>query len=543
MKKIYICPTKLQRSWKTFLLTIFCSGFLSFNSFAQQITFQKTYGGTNDDRGLCVKQTTDSGFIIAGRTSSFGTAYNDVYLIKADANGDTVWTKTFGGSNYDEGYAVQQTIDGGYIIAGDTHSFGAGYWDVYLIKTDANGDTVWTKTLGSVGGFARSVQQTVDSGYVIVGWTDSPGGGPSNSDIYVIKTDANGNVLWSKIFGGSDGEWASSVQQTADWGYIIVATTYSFGGAGGNSQDIYFIKMDANGNLIWTKIFRRIGQDVGLSVQQTADGGYVIAGYTVNSSGGGVCLIKTDANGDTLWTKTYEGNGAYSVQQTTDGGYIIAGHAYGFGAGGGDIYLIKADANGDTLWTKTYGGSSYDGGFSVQQTADGGYVIAGTTYSFSAGDYDVYLIKCDSLGNSGCNEGGTNCIISSPTFQVIIPPTIVYSDTAIVNSPPTIIGSGGIVTTLCTTVGIPILQSSIFNLQFSPNPLTTRSKLTFKNPNKEKFLFTLYDITGRVTESVSTTNNEIILTKGSKQAGVYLFNLVNEKTGERWNGKIVISDK
>jgi len=306
----------------------------------------------------------------------------------AFAQPDTLWTKTFGGSGYDEGNEVQQTTDGGYIISGGTYPDGSGYRDVYLIKTDANGDSVWTKTFGeSFEDYGSSVQQTNDGGYIIAGRI--------GSDVWLIKTDANGDSVWTKTIGGSGGDGGESVKQTTDGGYIIAGSTTSYG-AGFN--DAWLIKTDANGDSVWTNTFGGGENDYGYSVQQTSDSGYIIAGY-IKSTGtrySDVWLIKTDANGDSIWTRTFGGSepdAGYSVQQTTDGGYIITGYTYSYGADGPDVYIIKTDANGNESWSQTFGGSDVDRGYSVQQTTDGGYVIAGYTESFGAGGKDVYLIR------------------------------------------------------------------------------------------------------------------------------------------------------
>ena len=318
------------------------------------------------------------------------------------------WEKTFGWSNedYNEiGYSVQQTTDLGFIITGvelyteDMPPY-EDYSDVYLIKTDSSGIEQWSKRFGEEyyndGGY--SVQQTTDGGYVITGYTESFGNG--SADVYLIKTDGNGTEQWSQTFGGASSDYGMSVQQTIDGGYIISAETRSFGNLG--STDVYLIKTDVNGIEQWYQTFGGTDDDYGTSVQQTTDGGYIIT-VGADSYPPDIYLIKTDANGIEQWNQTFGGvstDVGRSVQQTTDGGYIITGYTWSFGNGSADVYLIKTDGNGIEQWNQTFGGPDADGGYSVQQTTDGGYIIAGYTESFGNGDdEDVYLIKTDGNGN------------------------------------------------------------------------------------------------------------------------------------------------
>jgi len=395
------------------------------------IAFAKTFGGINNDYAYSVQQTSDGGYIVTGRTYSFGAGNSDVFLLKTDASGNLQWAKTFGGSSYDYAWSVQQTSDGGYIVAGETYSFGAGSWDVFLLKTDASGNLQWAKTFGgSDYDYAYSVQQTSDGGYIVAGFTESFGAG--YDDVFLLKTDASGNLHWAKTFGGSSDDGAYSVQQTSDGGYIVAGWTRSFDAGG---YDVFLLKTDASGNLQWAKTFGGSSYDYAWSVQQTSDGGYIVAGYT-SSFGAGyddVFLLKTDSSGNLQWAKTFGGDTtdyAWSVQQTSDGGYIVAGGTYSFGAGNYDVFLLKTDVSGNLHWAKTFGGSSDDGAFSVQQTSDGGYIVAGVTFSFGAVGADVFLLKTDANGNIG-----TCAIVGSVTPTVNTPTTTETNPTLIVDSP------------------------------------------------------------------------------------------------------------
>jgi hypothetical protein len=260
----------------------------------------------------------------------------------------------------------------------------------------------WQRTYGGAnedwGSSAKSVQQTSDGGYIVVGYTSAFVGG-KEEDVYLIKTDAAGQALWTRTYGGTDADRGSSVQQTSDGGYIVAGCTFVAGWT-----KAYLIKADAAGETLWTRTYGGTRGDDGLWAQQTSDGGYIVAGFTSSFGvGGDVYLIKTSALGDTQWTRTYGGMSSdqvFSAQQTSDGGHIVAGQTQSFGAGSADVYLIKTNAAGDTLWTRTYGGTNWDWGFSVQQTLDGGYIVAGETDSKGAGHLNVYLIKADTNGNS-----------------------------------------------------------------------------------------------------------------------------------------------
>jgi len=357
--------------------------------------WNRTFGGDDDEYGESVQQTSDGGFIIAGSTYSYGAGQWDAYLIKTDNSGIEEWSQTFGGIWSDWGYSVQQTSDGGYIIAGYTRSYGAGGADFYLFKTDALGNEEWGRAFGgSDEDEGRSVQQTNDGGYIMVGFTYSYGAG--SSDVYLIKTDTLGIVQWDQTFGGYSMDGGRSVQQTSDGGYIIAGSTWSYGAGG---ADLYLIKADSTGNQEWVRTFGGYNCDYGETVQETSDGGYIITGSTGGDFGivdFDLYLVKTDASGIEQWSRIFGGDNydwGYDVQQTTDAGYIIAGYTWHYGHNSRDVYLIKTNTSGIPQWTQTFGWYNYDCGYSVQETWDYGYIITGYTESYGAGGTDVWLIK------------------------------------------------------------------------------------------------------------------------------------------------------
>ena len=373
------------------------------------VQWTKIFGGGNYDFGRCVQQTTDGGYIVVGDTQSFGAGNFDVWLIKTDNMGDTLWTKTFGGTGEDRGFSVDQTTDGGYIIAGYTSSYGAGGLDIWLIRTDSAGDTLWTKTFGgSFWDWATSVQQTTDGGYILTGMMQPSFGGGWN--VWLIKTDSSGDSEWAKTFGTTDNcDNGMSVQQTADGGYVVIADTYSYGAG---SSDFWLIKTNNVGDTLWTNTFGGAGTERSHSVQQTADGGYILAGDTRSYGSGDydIWLVKTDSDGGSIWARTFGGaeeDCGCSVRQTGDGGYIVAGYTESIGAGNFDVWLVRTDDSGDTEWSKTVGGENLDQGRSVDLTADGGFIVAGSTYDFYAGEYNIYLIKLDSETSVSQPRSGT----------------------------------------------------------------------------------------------------------------------------------------
>ncbi len=359
------------------------------------IEWDKSYGGEGDDEGWFVSNTTDGGYIIVGYSESFGDGDYDVWLIKTDENGNEEWSEYYGGTDDDEGYCVLQTSDGGYIIVGYTRSYGPGGSNVWLIKTDANGDEEWNQTYGGSGwDEGLRVLQTTDGGYIIVGYTSSYGAG--DYDVWLIKTDQNGNHEWDQTYGGTEDDEGYCVEQTSDGGYIIAGYTESYGAG---EEDVLFIKFDEDGNLLWNKTYGGTDDDEGYCVEQTSDGEYIITGYTGNfDDGWDVLLIKTDENGNKEWDKTYnEGfvDYGYCVLEASGGGYVIVGITGSFDIATGldaDVLLIKTDEDGNKDLDETYDKSYLDGGHWALETSDENYIIVGVTTSLEEGA-DVWLLE------------------------------------------------------------------------------------------------------------------------------------------------------
>jgi uncharacterized delta-60 repeat protein len=382
--------------WMGFLLVVLVMVSLPQFLQAQPDTlWTMTYGGIQDDYGRSVVQTTDGCFVIAGRTRSYGAGYTDVYLMKINANGDTLWTKTYGGISYDGAASVAETYDGGFIVAGWTESYGAGRYDVYLLRTDSNGDSLWTRFYGGTDwDCGTSVVQTTDGGFIATGYTDS---GPGGRDVWVLRTDANGDTLWTRTYGGPYRDYGWSIIQLPDGGFIIAGDREWPGHC-----DVYLIRTDAYGDSLWTKTFGGNFDDAAHSIKQVSDGGFIIAGrYSYRTYNSDVCLIRIDCDGDILWQRTYGGEDwdyANSVIQIHDGGYVVVGATFSFASGdAADVYVVRTDSQGDSLWTTTFGEEPPDGAYDVVETQDGGYLVIGNTGSYGSGGRDVYVIRFEGL--------------------------------------------------------------------------------------------------------------------------------------------------
>ncbi|MEP6846562.1 MAG: T9SS type A sorting domain-containing protein [Panacibacter sp.] len=380
---------------------------------------ENCFGGTDVDHGFSIQQTKDGGFIFAGSTASYNGdvrgnhGQDDFWVVKLNKNGTLKWQKPLGGKGDDVAFSVQQTADAGYVVAGESNSFDGdvtgnhGNLDFWVVKLDGSGNLLWQKSLGGTNSdFATSLQQTKDGGYIIAGGSYSLDGdvsghhGPDyTADYWLVKLDAGGNKQWVKSYGGSNGDIAQSVRQTKDGGYIIAGNSTSNDGDVTGVHDFIYgdewiIKTDANGNLQWQKSLGGSDYEQANSIIQTTDNGYIAAGWSRSNDGDvtgnhgdyDFWITKLSSSGSIQWQKSLGGSGgdlAYSIEQTKDNGYIVAG---GTTSNNGDVtgwhgkedfWIVKLDNNGIMLWQKTLGGTEYEEARTVDQTRDGGYVTIG----------------------------------------------------------------------------------------------------------------------------------------------------------------------
>jgi uncharacterized delta-60 repeat protein len=413
----------------------------------------KSYGGAASDWAYSTQQTRDSGYIVAGHSHSFTAGLNDFWVLKLKSDGSVSWQKRYGGVWSDCAYSIQQTSDGKYIVAGAASSFGLGDMDFWLVKLDGDGTVSWQKRYGGTDNDeAFSVQQTSDDGYIVAGYTNSFGAGLD--DFWVLKLDGNGAISWQKTYGGTGDDLAYSIRQTSDGGYIVAGETAS---SGAGYSDFWVLKLDSDGAISWQKTYGGTGDDVPHSIQQTTDGGYVVAGtYSFDIGRYEFWLLKLSSDGTVSWQKAYSGpwsGWAYSIQQTTDGGYVMAGEIISFDGSSPDFWVLKLNNDGRISWQKRYGGGLSDLAYSIRQTNDGGYIAAGCTEGLGAGYDDFWVLKLNSDGTIPFNSGSSAWAVN--TGAVPANTSAVVADTSVTGADTTVTATDTTATvapTDCTVV-------------------------------------------------------------------------------------------
>lgn len=417
----------------------------------------------------------------------------------------------FGGNGYDVGYDVKQTLDNGYIITGSTSSFGQGNTDLYLVRLDSMGRRKFEKSFGSYNNeIGKSVIQLTDSGFVAIGYTNSSGFG--GYDIYLLRTDKNGNLLWQKTIGGSDWDFAYSLQETFDGGFVIAGTTYSYGR--GNA-DGYVVKTDNGGNVIWTKTYGGIHDDEFKSVVQTADGGFALTGYTksyndVNS--GDVWVFKLDIMGDSVWCKFYGGSredfGNQVMQHPSGELYVVGGtKSYGANLNYVNGYALQLQNNGTLIGTQIDNTSSSDQVFhSIVVSKRSSYYI-NTISSVVVSGYEkqVKVLEMD-YGMNYVNAAGIGSIMNDEAYKLIATKDKGYACVGYTQENGAVLDDGYFVKMdsllsygSFSTVSINELESLPESLQLFPNPADQVLAVAGNEPFDHLPVY-LVDVMGRQIE-------------------------------------------
>lgn len=414
--------------------------------FLGEVEWIKNFGGTGEETAQSIISTSDGGYAILGYTNSMDgelagktTEVNDYWLLKLDAKGNLQWNKTYGGSKDDRGQSVVQTVDNGYAIVGYSQSDDGdgsnneGYHDNWILKLDVEGNIQWEHSFGFSGhDHSYDVVQTTDGGFFFVGFLDitaSQGEGNFGKgysltrhgvgEFWGTRLDANGNLLWRRYFGGTNNDRAHAVVQADDGGFVMAGFSESDDfdiSSTKGSYDFWVVKITDSGDLVWERSFGGTGIEISYDIAKTSDNGYVVTGNTFstdmdiskNNGESDVWLIKIDDNGDLIWEKTFGGtqfDAAQSVSLSKDGGFIISGNSKSgdmdvtANAGENDIWLIKTDAEGNLVWQDSFGGSDLDYGFDAVESMDKSIVLVGESISAdfpniqNKGKSDVLVIK------------------------------------------------------------------------------------------------------------------------------------------------------
>jgi hypothetical protein len=366
-----------------------------------QNLFLTTYPTVYDKDSREVINTPDGGYIIAGSTNNSNQYDADLYVMKADVHGNFLWGKTYGGAKPEYAYSMVATSDGNYFVVGYSQSFGGGDFDIYLIKIDPTGTLLWQKTYGGIGNeHGREIIPTSDGNYAIVGTSNS---GQTSDQAFLMKIDLAGTVLWTKYYGGDMHEGGNSVKETPTGDFIVNGQTFSYGQTNGS---VYLVKTNSTGDTTWTRYYNTGNiTSEGTSIVSNPDGSFV---FIIRDSSAtndiDARLIKTDSNGNILWNKLYGGNQKDTpkrLRQTSDGGYVASITSRSFGWINPDMWILRFNTIGDTLWSKHFGGPNHEHANDIKQTADGGYVVTGHSKSYGTDGQRIMLVRTDEAGLVG----------------------------------------------------------------------------------------------------------------------------------------------
>ncbi|MEO6169108.1 MAG: T9SS type A sorting domain-containing protein [Chitinophagales bacterium] len=474
---------------RTIYSTLFLLVTIAAHSQSPVKTFEKTFGGTGYDEGHFISATDNGGYIITGLSESFDDTLGSTYLIETDSLGEMNWFTTKGGNDLDGGNSVIQTTDGGYFVTNHTESFGAGDCDAYIFKTDNAGNELWSTTYGDIyDDIGHQGIQTTDGGFAITGVSVTDLNPLGNA--LLGRYNSGGELTWINFYGDSGVDITERLLETQDGGFILAGMTSA---PASGPEDILVVKTDNSGNLEWSKNFGGDSYEEAYGLAATADGGFVVSGFT-SSFGAGAAdawLLKINEEGILQWSQTYGGAGedrAYAVAETFDGGFILTGLTGSFGDTLNDLFMLRTDALGNQLWIKTFGGDKADEGRWVLACDDGGYAAIGTTRSKGNGDADVYFVKTDDAGNITATE---------------------------------------------------LPESASSTIQINPNPFS--SFFTIRQESKIQAIdFALYDVTGKlIQEQLNLTSATTQIQRRNLQSGIYFYKIFDQHQTLLSTGKII----
>lgn len=518
-------------------LLIFLLGISSLKVYTQcsstVTTFQKAYGGSGNERAHSIQKTSDGGYVVAGETTSYGAGDKDIFVLKIDVNGVEQWTKTYGSTFADDGFSItiKQTSDLGFIVSGSTNGFGAGsYDDSYIIKINNTGTVQWEKRIsGSSWDRFRDVVELSTGDFLLTGDDGSYSAG--NLDAHVVKISSTGNLIWIKNLGTSFREHSQSIIELPNGNYLLSGNTCD--NSSSNAAYPFIIKTTNSGTVIWGKeynistFFTDINETIMLN-----DGNLLNIGETRSSdlANHDIFLLKTDTNGTVIWSKKYGGTGndiGVNIREKTNGELIISAFTGSFG-NANQLLLINTDASGNAIWSKTYGGSSNDEldwwGKPMELLTTNEIIIAGGTMSYGAGNEDVYIVKTNECGESYCNEQTvtlttTSLSVTDSNFNVLT-----TSGGSLVNTNSIVNTISFAENVLCDSnlVSVNTIIEVNKNLIVYPNPtfdyLNVKINKGFEIQNIE-----IYSVTGQKvdTKSIDKTGESIKIDISNLNEGFY----------------------
>jgi hypothetical protein len=402
-------------------LTVSAADSDTANLVKANVLWEKTYGGTGDDRAFYATAVAD-GFVVVGSSTSLKQNQTVGWVLKLDNEGNMLWNQTFLEAVGSE-FRFVLGLEDGFLLVGNVF-LPSGDTDGYVVKVDAGGNLGWNITLGGENVDKLFSAVETQDGFVLVGLTYSFG---NDSEVWVVKTDVDGNVVWNKTYGGAMEDAGRAVALTADNHYVVAGYTNSMGNG---DYDFLLLKIDASGNLLWDKTYGGTQSDKAYAIAETTDG-YVVVGDTRSKGAGDndAWIIKTDLDGNVIWDKTVGGEGFDMPNcgaASNYGGYLAAGFTFSFGNGERDFWLFKIDDQGNLLWSCTVGRSAFEEAYAVVETAENQFVMAGWTNSIGEGHYDFYVVKV-SVDNTGNGLSAYNFIVLAVITSAIVIAVLVAS--------------------------------------------------------------------------------------------------------------------